>query len=231
MKRTKIAAVGIITGSGPEAGVDLWNKVLQANRSIKGAEFRGDLDAPEVFIWSRPELGLSMNMDAHSESVWRTLREAVECIAPKTCRYTIACNTLHYFQDRIETMGLGGRFVSVASVVESFLDETRIKSFALIGATPAVNFAKWSPYARLANRFSIELSSSQAAIHSLIGDVKRLGANHQEVCDRFRVLLQGIDSEWIVLACTELPLIPVDCPGKKLVDVTQLLATSLVSGE
>lgn len=32
-----LSRIGIITGSGPEAGVDLWTKVLRANRQLLGA--------------------------------------------------------------------------------------------------------------------------------------------------------------------------------------------------
>ena len=44
--------IGIITGSGPEAGIDLWVKVLDANKRLLGEGFQGDLDAPrETPLW------------------------------------------------------------------------------------------------------------------------------------------------------------------------------------
>ena len=54
--------LGIITGSGPEAGIDLWAKVLRKNMAAFGQDFRGDLDAPRVVVASEPELGLSMDL-------------------------------------------------------------------------------------------------------------------------------------------------------------------------
>ncbi len=55
--------IGIITGSGPEAGVDLWQKILKINKDILKEDFHGDLDAPNVTIFSVPELGHSMELE------------------------------------------------------------------------------------------------------------------------------------------------------------------------
>ena len=52
--------IGIITGSGPEAGVDLWMKILEENKRVLKENFRGDLDAPDVTIFSIQQLGHSM---------------------------------------------------------------------------------------------------------------------------------------------------------------------------
>ncbi|MBL8442639.1 MAG: hypothetical protein JNK52_01215 [Zoogloeaceae bacterium] len=64
--------IGIITGSGPETGVDLWTKVLRANRELLGSDCRGDLEAPEVVIFSVPELDLSMELERNDAAVWQT---------------------------------------------------------------------------------------------------------------------------------------------------------------
>ena len=67
------AVLGIIAGSGPEAGVDLWRKILVANRIALNERFRGDIDAPHMVIISEPTLGLSMDLVANREPVWASL--------------------------------------------------------------------------------------------------------------------------------------------------------------
>jgi len=49
--------VGIITGSGPDAGIDFWNKLLKSNREYLKDKFTGDLDHPNTYIHSISELG------------------------------------------------------------------------------------------------------------------------------------------------------------------------------
>ena len=75
--------IGIITGSGPEAGLDLWNKLLHANRAMQGDLFRGDLDAPNVTIFSEPSLGLSMELEANDETGWQCLKSTALALAAR----------------------------------------------------------------------------------------------------------------------------------------------------
>jgi hypothetical protein len=49
--------IGIIGGSGPEAGVDLMSKILRAHRSELGERFRTDRDAPNVLLMSVSQVG------------------------------------------------------------------------------------------------------------------------------------------------------------------------------
>ena len=83
--------IGIITGSGPEAGVDLWQKILKANKDILKENFHGDLDAPNVTIFSVPELGHSMELELNYEMVWKVLEKSVRDIC-KSCG--LLCNCL-----------------------------------------------------------------------------------------------------------------------------------------
>ena len=87
--------IGIITGSGPEAGLDLWQKVLEENRLAHGLDFRGDIDAPDVTVLSIPELGYSMDLPETTSRVWTALADACERIAPQVDVFAIACNTLY----------------------------------------------------------------------------------------------------------------------------------------
>ena len=225
----KSPSIGIIAGSGPEAGLDLCTKILAANRHLKREAFAGDLDAPEILMWSRPELGHSMDMETNSELVWPFLLKAATLMGSHTNRFTIACNTLHYFEPRLRELNLCGNFVSVRETVADFCESAGIGSFALLGANPVAQFGRWSPYAGLESRFEIELSPEQPAVHQLIHDVKRLGAHHTDVKARFEAILESLKSKTVVLACTELPLIHcrTDLP-KHIVDVTALLATRLL---
>ncbi|WP_420472842.1 aspartate/glutamate racemase family protein [Noviherbaspirillum sp. ST9] len=221
--------IGIITGSGPEAGIDLWSKLLAANRTIHGDRFRGDLDAPDVTIVSESTLGLSMELAENDRAVWQCLRQAAEAIAHRVDYYAIACNTLNYYQPQLEALQLPATFVSFADAVSGFVKENRIERVALLGARPVTDLGPWSHYRTLAEHVTIELPKPALAeqLHRLIYDVKTHGGNVEDIRRRFRDILNGLESHTVLLACTELPLIPLDAGHKQAVDVTELVARRL----
>jgi len=221
--------IGIITGSGPEAGIDLWSKILQANRALHGSAFRGDLDAPSVTILSEPALGLSMELEANDGTVWDCLRSAAEAIAQRVDYYAIACNTLNYYQPQLEALRLPAKLVSFADVVLEFLRANEVTRVALLGARPVMDLGPWSHYRTLAQHIEIELPKPRQAeqLHQLIYDVKAYGGDVPEIRQRFRAILDALEADNVLLACTELPLIPLGTMPKKVIDVTQLVAQKL----
>ena len=221
--------IGIITGSGPEAGIDLWNKILQENRKLYGSAFRGDLDAPAVTVLSEPELGLSMELEAHDAAIWARLRKTAEAIAQRVDYYAIACNTLNYYQPQLDALMLPAKLISFSEVAQEFLQAQRIERVALLGARPVTDLGPWSPYRALARHVDIELPQAEQAeqLHRLIYDVKTYGANGGDISRRFRAILDALESPVVLLACTELPLIPLEASHKKIVDVTGLVARRL----
>lgn len=221
--------IGILTGSGPEAGLDLWRKVLQANRRLYGSRFRGDLDAPHVTIVSEPTLGLSMELEANDAAVWHCLRDAAQHVAQRVDYYAIACNTLNYYQPQIDALHLPAKLISFADVALDFLRANGITRVALLGARPVTDLGPWSHYRRMADHVRIELPKPAQAqqLHQLIYDVKSAGADNADIRRRFRAILDTLESDTVLLACTELPLIPHDAHQQRLVDVTDLVACKL----
>lgn len=221
--------IGIIAGSGPEAGADLWLKVIEKNRELLGESFRGDIDAPKVFVSSIPVLGLSMELDRYEGVVWESLKQAAIEQSEYTVAFAIACNTLNYFSERIEALSLPSRLISFQKVVEQFVRARGLSRIDLLGSAPTMSMTKWSAYTSLSEIVDVETPDDVQALHQLIHDVKRFGPQHEALRPRFRNILSHIESETVLLACTELPLI-ADFPSEKqLVDVTELVASALVT--
>lgn len=219
--------LGIITGSGPEAGMDMWAKLLDENRRRLGQAFRGDLDAPAVSIISDPELGLSMELQKTEQQVWNALRQDVLALDGQVAAFTIACNTLNLFAERIRQLNLRSVFVSFCDVLEDFLRNSGEQRVCLLGAKPVAELGEWSPYRSLRQHVAFEPVQAQA-LHQLIYDIKALGPRHPELRPRFARLLEGIESDTVLLACTELPLIADIDTDKKLIDVTQLVVDAML---
>ncbi|HJV87183.1 MAG TPA: aspartate/glutamate racemase family protein [Noviherbaspirillum sp.] len=221
--------IGIITGSGPDAGLDLWRKLLRANRAMLGTHFRGDLDAPNVTIFSEPALGLSMELAANDAAVWACLKETAQAMAQRVDYYAIACNTLNYYQPQLEALQLPAKLVSFADTALEFLQAARIQRVALLGARPVIEFGPWSPYRKLAAHVDLEPPDAAVVeqVHQLIYDVKTHGQDAPDIRERFGAILDALQSDTVLLACTELPLIAQEPGRKRTVDVTDLVAHKL----
>jgi aspartate racemase len=221
--------IGIITGSGPEAGVDLWTKILQANKRLLKGQYSGDLDAPAVVIFSEPELGLSMELEINDPQVWTCLERTVRAMAPYIDYYAIACNTLNYYERKLAALGLSCQLVSVADVVIDYINANDLKRVALLGARSVTDLGPWSPYRALSAHVTVELPNKPQSLHGLIYAVKAHGGEHEGIGECFADILRDLESEIVLLACTELPLIPINPLGHRLVDVTDLLAHTLAA--
>lgn len=220
--------IGIITGSGPEAGVDLWLKVLQENKNYLKDDFHGDLDAPDVSIFSRPKLGHSMELEKNYDMVWQTLKEAVEDICEYVDYFVIACNTLNVYENKIQEIGLKHKFISTLDVVKDYIEQNSLQRVSILGALPVMQMKEFSVYKPLNDTFDVEVPKEFESLHKLIYDVKKYGGNTQHIIDEFRKIIDKLESKDIFLACTELPLIQLESKDKNLIDVTELLAKKLV---
>jgi aspartate racemase len=218
---TDRSALGIITGSGPEAGLDLWEKILESNRIALGNRFRGDIDAPHMVVVSDPSLGLSMDLTTHRNRVWRSLSRCCRNIASQVDYFAVACNTLHAFQPDIEALQLPARLVSLVDTAIDFVRVRSIPSVALLGADPVARLDDLSPYRRLRDYVTVEVPAP--GLQQLIFDIKRSGPT-PELKARLRTIVAGLKSRVVLLACTELPLLDLSFEDKELVDVTALLA-------
>lgn len=237
--------IGIIAGSGPEAGIDLWTKVLTATQQQLGAAFEGDIDAPRVVIVSEPQLGLSMDLRANEAATWDALARTVCQIAPQVDVFVIACNTLNWFAPRIETLietlietvPNAGQFLSFQTVLRSAITRSGQTQIGLLAAGPVAALDDFSVYTALACELDFEVpkqngeqcSHQRNELHSLIEDVKRYGQGHAGLRERFETIAQSLAARCVVLACTELPLIATPVAGKTFIDVTECVANTLAA--
>mmetsp|Transcript_36840 Transcript_36840/g.92327 ORF Transcript_36840/g.92327 Transcript_36840/m.92327 type:complete len:375 (-) Transcript_36840:57-1181(-) len=227
--------IGIITGSGPEAGIDLWNKLVSRNRERLAQEFKGDLDAPKMLILSAPSLGYSMDMDSNYELVWTILKEKILEIGWQVDVFAITCNTLHTYADRIKQLNVQADFVSYSDICEEWAESFGIQCAALLGGELTMEVNGRSPYRCLTKKCEIELPADIAGLHQLIFDVKRLGPHHPDVKEKWVEILLSLNSSYVLLCCTELPLVAQTTAGDpriqhlSQVDVTELVAEALLN--
>lgn len=224
--------IGILAGSGPEAGQDLWSKVLAAQRTALADVYRGDIDAPRVVILSEPELGLSMDLGQHESHVWTVLERAARELASNVDVWAIACNTLNYFAPRLDGLGFAATLITPNQAAVRFLDTLDVDRVGLLGARPVVEMGAFSPYAHLAENFRVDTPPSveRELLHQVIEEIKIDGGARPDHPARLEAIVASLPTETthVLLACTELPLVTLES-SRELIDVTALLAAELVS--
>ncbi len=224
MKKGKI---GIITGAGPEAGIDLWQKILEYNKSKYSNNFKGDIDAPEVIVHSIPYLGNVMEIELYENEIWDHLKSTILKLDKNVDYFCIACNVLHFYSSKISQLNLSSKFVSIITATNNYLKKRNLQEVAILSIPPIIEFRKYSPYSNLLDNYKIEVPNSKE-INSLINNVKKNGAdtknNHQ-----YSKITKKLKSETVILACTELPLLSTTGIQKTFIDPTSILAKSIVN--
>jgi aspartate racemase len=225
VERRPFASLGIIAGSGPEAGVDLWTKVLKSARRKLGPEYRGDEDAPPVQIISDPCLGIAPRSFWDRRARRIALRRAIATLAPATGRFTVACNALQVEARQQAPKSARRKLVTFDQGVDWKLRELHVSEFTILGISGVASLGPSSIYAPLAARYRIRQPKDQRAVDLLIGDIKRLGADDATVIARMDEILSDHSAAPVLLACTDFPLVPVSVrPGAIVIDATEALA-------
>jgi len=175
-KKRKV--IGIIGGSGPEAGADLFGKILARHRSKMKDSYISDRDAPNILLWSVSELGGPRtkvdlepgNPNGTYDASLKALLETVAKMAPLVDVFGIACNTLHVFEPHIrsELKKLGHDPSMFISIIETTLLACQARLFetekndssdhktsrtnskiAILGGPPTMDLEGQSSYKRL----------------------------------------------------------------------------------
>lgn len=225
MKNTRSGRIGIVAGAGPEAGIDLWQKILLHNRNLHGLSFQGDTSAPEVVVHSVPLLGLAMDISTHKEVLWLELYRVLMKLDASVDYLCVACNVLHYFSDRIRGLSLTARFVSIVDVTEQVISDG--DDFALLSISKVIEGGQFSPYRETLAKYNLEIPNP-IEMDVLVAHIKKYGGDDTLSVEMFGAILSGLRSKNIVLACTDLPLVPLSLfPNKTFYDVSDLLARRL----
>lgn len=205
----RATTVGIITGNSPDAGMSLWRQLNTRIREQSGRAFRGDLSLPRVLVYSLPEMGLSMELEAREEPVWEAIREAVLGLCEQGIEIlAIACNTTQYFAPRIReiTEPRGIRFVTIADAVLGWLEHNEVEELALVAIPIVAELGKWSEYRDLAQHVKVEHLPHEAltAIEELGYRVKKEGVSEAGLQGLRNIIQRHVVAKHVLIALTEL---------------------------
>jgi len=225
--------IGIIGGSGPEAGILFAQALVDAKKLILGTLYKTDKDAPSFTLLSLPNIGGPHLPDEFTvgstarEELWTSLQSAIHILAPTVDLLCIACNTLHVFEPEIRDLlcklalenGTRCEFVSMVDATLVEIQRQRFDSVRILGSKVTSNYNNTgvtqssdtsvrSPYFNLNKAVKLVTSSSEEkeAMQKLLGLVKREGPYEASVQSLFAELINR-SSTPCVLACTEFDLV------------------------
>jgi aspartate racemase len=238
--------IGIISGSGPDAGLDIFQKILLQHRQQLGDKYKTDKDAPNIMLFQVPGIGGphgAWDLDDREGPLFRALWDGITgtisrlSTAGANC-VCLPCNTLHLLEAEIrewmkEQKGMSAsiEFVSIIdAVVQAILEEAvpDSKIGVVILGTLVTTDPVRSPYASMPSRSGlIEIEPVSQAIRerlqALVIETKRTGPQAETNRTEFWSILMDViaaqqarEHRVIVLACSELPTLLQDEQYKQL---------------
>ncbi len=202
-------SIGILTGSGPEAGMLLWKMILDNVRKDLGNLYLGDLQAPEFLIHSIPKLGLSMDLEKNQDELWQVIKESLEIMNGKVDVLCLSCNILHFFQNKIETNNFSFQFISLVDTTIDYLKSNNIGQIGFISIPKVMDFSGISPYHKLNSICEVRLPKNFDKVVEIVTKIKKEGFASEVTTYKFMELVNQLQVDNIVIACTELSLLPI----------------------
>ena len=193
--------IGIIGGSGPEAGADLFLKVLAAHRAQLGDAYLGDASAPNVLLSQVAAIG-----GGTPDEKWTALSAAVLELAPLVAAFSVACNALHGFEPQIRKLLTthsqpADKFVSMTAATTAHCSHLSPGKLAVFGGATVMDVFGASPYRSLGQMLGKEvvmqdvLSPEQREV--LSGVIKAVKVNGSAIPDKtvrdFEDLLRSVE--------------------------------------
>eukprot|EP00397_Hematodinium_sp_SG-2012_P010213 GEMP01010322.1.p1 GENE.GEMP01010322.1~~GEMP01010322.1.p1 ORF type:complete len:261 (+),score=52.20 GEMP01010322.1:59-841(+) len=244
--------IGIITGSGPQAGIDLWQKILLLNQEAIERERRygGDADAPHVIVHSVPKIGgphFVSKLEKSSpeyEPLMKALQDTIILISRDCDVFCICCHTLHFleaeiqaFVDKLRTDGHEvAQFMSIVATTRDAIIKSGAHKVSIMGSLLSSDVEGKSPYRCMTKIPGVECKAAADKCRQLQQDAiaacKQNGPENPRVLSNMSAVLAELGSlDMLVLACTEFPLIASYCPKTvhaQLFDPTEELARRLL---
>ena len=238
----RVPVFGIVTGNGPESGMALWRYVNEEIRTRFACErrLRGDLSYPKVIVQSVPEMGLSMELPQRGNEVWDVIKSAVEqLIGCGATHVAIACNTSHYYADRIrQVCGSAAEFVSVVDVTVDYIRQEHARDITIIGIPIVADLGEYSAYRSLIGLGVRSVDEhAKPYLEELAYLVKQSGARSSDTkcLNRLQhVIRSGVRTSQILIALTEASVLLERFPrlrerigGKVVIDPLRLYGKAL----
>ncbi|WP_169973611.1 MULTISPECIES: amino acid racemase [unclassified Campylobacter] len=218
--------VGILGGMGPLATIDLYAKIVELTDAKK------DQDNIPIIIDNYPQIPDRTAYILHGgEDPFPFMKEAALRLKNAGCEAVfMACNTAHYFADRlVEETGINLLHIASIAVDAIKKEYPNAKKIAVI-ATTGTTKAKIYENKLVENGFECVQIPENLLENIMDCIYKGAKANKlKEYVELFNDTIDQVQADVYIAACTEIPLfLPYAKKKDKFVDATLELAKAAV---
>lgn len=222
--------VGIIGGMGPEATVDLMQRIIRLTPA------HDDIDHIRLIVDCNPKIPSRIRaiIDGDGESPLPCLVQMARGLESFGADLlAIPCNTAHHYhadiQAAVQIPVLNMVELTVAAVTHA---QQGAKAIGIV-ASDAIQIT--GIYADCLQRFGLRPLYPQADAQKRLMDIIRsvkAGRSASELSPAYHEIVTGLGAlgaQAAVIACTELSTLPLSVPNIHVVDAAEVLATAIVS--
>jgi len=226
MKKEKI--VGILGGMGPEATVDLMQRIIRLTPALD------DMDHIRCIVDNNPKVPSRIKaiIEGNGEDPGPCMADMGKRLESWGAHFlVIACNTAHYYYDAVQN-AVKIPVINLIDLVSSHV-KNNFPEYDKVGilASPAV--AMTGLYTKRLKKLGIEDiwpdPDYQESLFNIIKEIKKgnTDSNIQEAYIRVCENLKKKDTQIAIIACTELSALGSDLPIIAI-DAAQVLASQIV---
>jgi len=207
---------------GLEATAELYLRIIKLFQIRLKAWL--DEDYPEFFIYNLPLLDVVLT-SRNEKLVGKSLIIAAKKLEAMGSEFiVIPCNTVEYFIDDLRK-SVNIPVISIVEEVRKNLSTMRIKKIGLLATETTL---KYGTYEKELGKLEIKVvtlgSKNQRKVTKIIIDILS-GRKNENDKKCLKKLIKSFDTEYVVLGCTDLPLLISQKESKiKLIDTLDILA-------
>ena len=227
-KEKQEKTVGIIGGMGPEATVDLMSRLIRLTPALD------DADHIRCIVDNNPKVPSRIKalIEGGGESPAPELQEMARRLEAWGADFlAMPCNTSHYYfqdiQDAVSIPVLNLIEITTREVVEQ---QSGIVTAGILGSTTMILTGLYQhAFAASGANVVYPEACSQERVMAAIKDIKKGRVNQvASVLAEALSSLQAQGARAVVVACTELSLLPVASPPLPLYDAADILAREII---
>lgn len=223
-------AIGILGGMGPQATLDLQQKIIDASRALR------DQDHCDVWVANLASIPARVAaIESGATSPLPAMRAGLQnLVAAGAGLIVMPCNTAHYWYDDLTT-GLSVPFIHIADAAVAALERPTPGPVAVLGTSATLRLGMYQERLAASGRQAQCVANVDAVVADVIHKVKvgdAISAGVMLAPVIRQCLAAG--AARVVLACTELPVAAAAAsltPAERvcLVDPTRALAEAAVA--
>ncbi len=224
---TKRNKIGIITGQNPIYGINLWQEIVKENIIFLNNHYKGDLDNPELVIFSLPHLDESIKTEGAYNKDWKIIENTINEILLHVDYFCFSCTFLNSFKETIFSLGYGDVFISLEDVLIEYLKKHQIQKVAILDHQSNLEVSKYCSYKSLIRNFELEPIDELAKLKNIIKISTQDEKEAKYAAQKLANIIENTKCHNIIIGPIEASLLSLEEFDKNFILTNNILAKKL----